>query len=133
MHPSYVPTFDSLLITFGYRYLNLKYKNENIESSDHQKSNASGASFSCSLHVGDIWEIDKFVKPRNFTLAVGDIPYGLNAPGSEFDNKSFNEKNILEMVTNFSKVTTSNLWRFVAIHSLQHANMPGDECAGEGL
>ena len=54
---------------------------------------------------------------QNYTLAVADIPYGFNAPGSEFDEIPFSEQDVFDMVSSFSRVTSSPMWRFVVVHS----------------
>lgn len=94
-----------------------------VESSDHIWKNSEGEAYSYSMHVGDVRKCKSFVEPRHFTLGFADIPYGFNAPGSEFDDVSFTEQDVLDMVTDFSKVTTSKHWRFVIIHSLQQAHI----------
>lgn len=62
------------------------------------------------------------MKPNNFTLGFADIPYGFGAPGAEFDD-AFSEKDVLDMITQFSNVTTAKHWRFAIMHSLQQTQM----------
>ena len=89
-----------------------------IVTSAHSWKNADGDEYSYSVNVGDVRQLDKILKPQLYTLAVADIPYGFNAPGSEFDEVPFFEKDVMDMVASFAKVTTSDMWRFVVIHSL---------------
>jgi hypothetical protein len=93
-----------------------------VASEEHSWKNADGEQFSYFLHTGDVRMLDGFLLPRSYTLAVADIPYGFNAPGAEYDDQ-FMEQDILDMVTRFSNVTTSKIWRFVIIHSLQQTNV----------
>lgn len=93
-----------------------------VNSSEHVWRNADGDSFSYSIHVGDVRKLASFVKPNNFTLGFADIPYGFGAPGAEFDD-TFLEKDVLDMITQFSNVTTAKHWRFAIMHSLQQTQM----------
>jgi hypothetical protein len=93
-----------------------------IQTSDHVWTNADGDAFNYTVAVGDVRMLDEILKPQEYTLAVADIPYGFNAPGSEFDDTPFEEQDILDMVNSFKKVTTASMWRFVIIHSLQQAH-----------
>src|SRR5450759_732707 len=93
-----------------------------VRTSAHTWKNADGDVYNYTINVGDIRQVDSVLEKQKYTLAVADIPYGFNAPGSEYDKIAFNEQDILDMVTNFAKVTTSPMWRFVIIHSLQQAD-----------
>ena len=93
-----------------------------IQTSEHTWRNADGDVFNYTVGVGDVRLLEQILKPQNYTLAVADIPYGFNAPGSDFDDVPFSEQDVLDMVKSFARVTTSNIWRFVIIHSLQQAN-----------
>lgn len=92
-----------------------------VESSEHQWKNADGNFIKYTLHCGDVRALDKFMEKKCYTLGIADIPYGFNALGSESDEQPFSEEDVVDMVNCFSKVTTSTLWRFVVIHSLQQS------------
>lgn len=92
-----------------------------VKTSAHTWTNADGDVYNYTINVGDVRDLTCVLEQQNYTLAVADIPYGFNAPGSEFDEVPFTEHDVLDMVTSFSKVTTSPIWRFVVIHSLSQA------------
>src|SRR5450759_3214017 len=92
-----------------------------VRTSSHTWKNANGDVYNYTINVGDVRQVDSVLEKQKYTLAVADIPYGFNAPGSEYDEIPFNEQDILDMVSSFAKVTTSPMWRFVVIHSLQQA------------
>ena len=93
-----------------------------IETRFLKWSNADGDDFNYSLNVGDVRLMDQFVQKQKYTLAVADVPYGFNLPGSEFDDVPFSKTDLVEMITKFAASTTSTIWRFVVIHSLQQTN-----------
>ena len=88
----------------------------------HKWSNADGDDFHYSLNVGDVRLLDTFLEKQKYTLAVADVPYGFNVPGSEFDDVPFSKQDLVEMITKFAACTTSPIWRFVIVHSLQQVN-----------
>src|SRR5450759_4617819 len=92
-----------------------------IRTSKHKWKNADGDVFDYSINVGDVCQLDNILEKQNYTLAVADIPYGFNAPGSKYDENPFMEQDVIDMVRSFAKVNTSPFWRFVVIHSLQQA------------
>lgn len=93
-----------------------------IRTAQHTWANVDGDIFNYSLNVGDVRMMDRFLEKQRYSLAVADIPYGFNFPGSEFDEVPFSQEDIVEMITKFASVTTSPIWRFVIIHSLQQTN-----------
>ena len=93
-----------------------------IQTSERRWTNADGDVFDYTVGVGDVRMLRDILSPQHYSLAVVDIPYGFNAPGSEFNNVPFLEQDIVDMVRSFAQVTTSTIWRFVIIHSLQQVN-----------
>ena len=93
-----------------------------IRTSAHVWTNADGEIFNYTMNVGDVRQLDNILEKQNYTLAVADIPYGFNAPGSEFDKVPFSEQDVKDMVSSFANATTSPIWRFVIIHSLAQAS-----------
>ena len=89
-----------------------------VKTSESVWTNADGDVFNYTVNVGDVRNLDSVLQPKSYTLAVADIPYGFNAPGSEFDEIAFSEQDVLDMVTSFARVTTAPIWRFAIIHSL---------------
>jgi len=92
-----------------------------IRTLEHTWKNVDGDVFNYSINVRDVRQLDNILEKQNYTLAVADIPYGFNAPGSEYDETPFMEQDVIDMVLSFAKVSTSPFWRFVVIHSLQQA------------
>jgi hypothetical protein len=84
--------------------------------------NADGMELDYVTGVGDVQILDKVINQKYYTLAIANIPYRFGAEGSENDNVAFAEVDIIKMVQSFKKTTTSDLWRFVIIHSLQQTS-----------
>ena len=93
-----------------------------VKTSESIWRNADGDVFNYSVNVGDVRKLDNVLEPKCYTLAVADILYGFNAPGSEFDDIPFSEQDVIDMVTSFAGVTTAPIWRFAIIHSLAQSN-----------
>src|SRR5450759_5207555 len=62
-----------------------------IRTSEHTWKNTNGDVFDYSINAGDVRQLDNILEKQNYTLAVGEIPYGLKAPGSEYDEIPFRE------------------------------------------
>lgn len=79
------------------------------ESRDHSWKISCVNLISYTLYCSDVRALDRFLEKRPYTLAIADIPYGFNAMGLENDEEAFCEKDIIDMVNCFAKVTTSKL------------------------
>ena len=63
-----------------------------VKTSESVWTNADGDVFNYTVNVGDVRNLDSVLQPKSYTLAVADIPYGFNAPGSKFDEIPFLSK-----------------------------------------
>lgn len=93
-----------------------------VSSTAHTWKNADGDLFHYNVSVGDVRVLDSVLEKKRYTLAFADVPYGFNVPGSELDDVPFTKEDLLDMVRSFAKVTTSEIWRFVVMHSFQQTN-----------
>src|SRR5450759_1741217 len=67
-----------------------------VKTSEATWVNVEGDVYNYNINVGDVRKLDNVLEPKDYTLAVADIPYGFNAPGSEFDELPFSEQDVVK-------------------------------------
>ena len=55
-----------------------------VRTSSHTWKNVDRDVYNYTINVGDVRQVDFVLEKQKYTLAVADIPYGFNAPGSEY-------------------------------------------------
>ena len=78
----------------------------------------SDNSIICSVFNGEVGIMLTTLPKRLYTLLISDIPYGFQITGSMYDDVSYKYPLIMKMVTNFTKLILTPLWRIVIFHSM---------------
>ncbi|MCO5609080.1 hypothetical protein L7F22_063302 [Adiantum nelumboides] len=66
---------------------------------------------------GRVEEMDSFVSPRPYTLAIVDASYGFCAPNSINDDVKYGVSAYKKVIEAFEKVTTCDSWSLVYFHA----------------
>lgn len=87
------------------------------------------------IHNRDALKLHEFVPKRDYTLAIVDVPYGLNlASCLHEDTSPWMEAEIKSMIQSLKIVTTARVWRIIIMHSIGQvtavSNVLKDLCSG---
>ncbi|MCO5548092.1 hypothetical protein L7F22_001550, partial [Adiantum nelumboides] len=69
------------------------------------------------VHESRVDDMDSFVTPRPYTLAIADAPYGFCAPNSINDDVKYGVSAYKKVIGAFGKVTTGDSWSLVFFHA----------------